>query len=560
MESTVDLLSSDLFKHRYENGPREAHLERSYHRARAMARYWRLTVDDIIHLTPKYRRAHTDGLVVRDPVAQTIFTIHFNLIGGTIASYLPKRPDLEPLMKQILHFDVVGSFMLTEVGHGCDARNIETIAIRQPDGSFILDTPTPAARKFMPPSAPVAGLPRIALVFAHLFVDGENRGIRAFIVPLNNGRQMHQGIKAWRLPDTGSGRALNHDLTSFDHVHLPPTAVIGDVAKPTNLRDQYLASIHRLNIGALIISLWVIPFLKAAAFIVGKYSQQRTVQAGLHGERVPILTFRTQQLPIAHALAGAAVLERFADWAIEYHKSSAIGPGAKHALSVIFKVVALQNGRDSLFQLIERSGARGVFPDNNLLKIESICRDSTTAEGETLVLSIRAATELLLGRYKVPDAKRPGSLLARHEAGLTAELKRLLERIKGHRSTEFNHYILPRCRPMLLAIGQRMAYEAAIDRRVDSDLLALYEAGAVKSDSSWYVEQLKLSRAAQFEMERRACDTVMSQLDQHLDGLGIEPYCTAPMISSSRWDAFVNASPVFPRDIDSDGGFRAAKL
>ena len=38
--------------------------------------------------------------------------------------------------------------MINEVGHGCDARNIETTATRQPDGSFILDTPTPEARKY----------------------------------------------------------------------------------------------------------------------------------------------------------------------------------------------------------------------------------------------------------------------------------------------------------------------------------------------------------------------------------------------------------------------------
>ncbi|PWY83648.1 acyl-CoA oxidase [Aspergillus sclerotioniger CBS 115572] len=555
--STVDLLSSDLFKHHYEAEPREAHLERSYHRARAMARYWRLTVDDIIHFTPKFRHAHTDGIILRDTVAQTIFSIHYNLIAGTIAFYLPKRPDLKPLMNEIMQFDVVGSYMLTEVGHGCDARNIETVATRQPDGSFVLDTPNSAARKFMPPSAPVAGIPRIALVFARLLIDGEDRGIGPFIVPINNGQQMQRGIKAWRLPDTGSGRVLNHDLTSFDHVYLPPTALLGDFTKPINMRDQYLASIHRLSIGALIIGLWVIPFLKGAAFIVGKYSQRRTVQEGLHGPSVPIISFRTQQLPIAHALAEAAVLEPFADWTIEQHKSPSTSPGAKHALSVIFKVVALQNGRESLNHLIERSGARGMFPDNGLLQTEVFV---ATAEGEVLVLSIRSATELLLGRYKVPEAKMPGSLLERHEAGFIAELKKLLKEFKQHRSTEYNHYILPRCRSMLLAIGQRMVYEAANDRGVDPDLLALYEAGAVKSDSSWYVEQMGLSRAAQYDMERQACDNVVSQLDRHLDGLGIEPYCPAPMLSSSNWDAFVDASPLFAGDSVPSRNRREAKL
>lgn len=44
-----------------------------------------------------------------------------------------------------------------------------------------------------------------------------------------------------------------------------------------------------------------------------------------------------------------------------------------------------------------------------------------------------------------------------------------------------------------------MAYEAAVDIVVDSDMFALFEAGVVKSNSSWYVEHLGLSRLNQFK-------------------------------------------------------------
>ncbi|OJJ77873.1 hypothetical protein ASPBRDRAFT_167151 [Aspergillus brasiliensis CBS 101740] len=561
--STINLLSSDLFKHHYEDGPREAHLDRTYLRARAFARFWRLTPDDVLHFTPKFRRAHTDGIILRDIAAQAIFTVQYNLVGGTIASLAPQRPDLQPLLKQIFNFDVVTTYMMTEFGHGCDARNLETVAIWQSDGSFILDTPTPAARKFMPPSAPFAGIPRVALVLARLIVEGEDRGTRQFIVPLNDGRQMCRGIKAWGLPAPGAGRLLDHVLTTFDHVHLPSTAMLGDLAKPSNMRDQYLTTIDRLSTGALTVSLWVVPFLKSAAFIVGKYSQHRTVQEGLHGPRVPIISFRTQQLPVAHALAEAAVLEPFADWVIERRRSPSISPGLNNALSVILKVVFLQHGSESLKQLNERIGARGMYPINGLLEMESFTRASASAEGEILVHSIRSATELLLGRFEIPDAKMPNSLLGRHEAGFTAEMKQTLKRVKGHRTSEYNKIVLPRCRPMLLAIGQRMAHEAAVDAGVDADLLALYEAGAVRSDSSWYVEQLGLSRASQYDMECRACDSVVSQLDRRLDELGIEPYCTAPMLSPSRWESFLDTCPIFTGDAVLDlniGGSREQKL
>jgi len=37
--------------------------------------------------------------------------------------------------------------MLNEVDHGCDAKNLETTAELQSNGSFILHSPTPGAAK-----------------------------------------------------------------------------------------------------------------------------------------------------------------------------------------------------------------------------------------------------------------------------------------------------------------------------------------------------------------------------------------------------------------------------
>jgi hypothetical protein len=41
--------------------------------------------------------------------------------------------------------------MLTEVGHGLDARNLETTATLLPDGGFELHSPSWAAAKFVDP-------------------------------------------------------------------------------------------------------------------------------------------------------------------------------------------------------------------------------------------------------------------------------------------------------------------------------------------------------------------------------------------------------------------------
>lgn len=98
-----------------------------------------------------------------------------------------------------------------------------------------------------------------------------------------------------------------------------------------------------------------------------------------------------------------------------------------------------------------------------------------------------------------------------------------------------------------------MAYEAAVDKAVNSDLLALYEAGVVKTDSSWYVENLGLSRADQFEMECNAADALLPWLGELLDGLDmVEPYITAPILIAKWWETFLAERETIEGDASFD--------
>ncbi|OQD65072.1 hypothetical protein PENPOL_c006G10071 [Penicillium polonicum] len=539
-DSSVRLLSTPLFQSNGYEAPGHESLERSYYRARAIGRHHGLTADDILRLTPKFWQSHMDAIIIRDIVAHVLFSIQYNLVAGTIAPYAMKRPDLQPVMKKILNFDVSACFMLNEVDHGCDAKNLETTATLQSDGSFVLHSPTPGAGKFMPPSMPVAGIPRIAVVFARLMVGDDDRGIRPFIVSLGDGKKMCKGVTSKLLPPIACGRTLDHAITSFNQVYLPPTAMLGSHRKPANMRTQFLTAINRLGYGTLALSLSAIPGLRCAAFIVGKYSLRRTV-LGPEGSPKPIISFRTQQLPILHALAETAVMEPFANWITTKFADTSLDFAVRHGLAVIFKGAMLQYTQKSFANLLERCGAQGVFMHNQLVEMEAHNRCNGIAEGEILVLSIRLATEILIGRYEIPKATKPNTLLAKHEKGYIADMKKLQSSIpEGHRSEAYNNRMLPHCRSIILAIGHRMAYEAAVDKGVDSDLLALYEAGVVKTDSSWYVEDLGLSRADQFEMECNAADAVVPRLGELLDGLGtMEPYITAPILTKKRWETFL---------------------
>ncbi len=45
----------------------------------------------------------------------------------------------------------------------------------------------------MPPTSPL-GVPTIGIVFAKLLIEGKNVGIKAFLVPINDGKHMTPGV------------------------------------------------------------------------------------------------------------------------------------------------------------------------------------------------------------------------------------------------------------------------------------------------------------------------------------------------------------------------------
>ena len=50
--------------------------------------------------------------------------------------------------------------------------------------------------RFMPPTIPVLGRPCYAVVWGQLVVEGQRRGVRPFVVKINDGYHMSSGITA----------------------------------------------------------------------------------------------------------------------------------------------------------------------------------------------------------------------------------------------------------------------------------------------------------------------------------------------------------------------------
>lgn len=182
--STLSLATSPLFRPRY-GGAREEAFRLSYERAAAINKHYSLlfaerahritltrilvlTVDDILDLTPKFWNMHMDGIILSDIGSHVLLSVQHNLVAGTIAPFAQGSGAIQNLLQKILSFQVSyvllppmsrdlsfsdhhvlrrALFMLTEIAHGLDAKNLETTVTLQSDGSFILHTPRPEASK-----------------------------------------------------------------------------------------------------------------------------------------------------------------------------------------------------------------------------------------------------------------------------------------------------------------------------------------------------------------------------------------------------------------------------
>ncbi|KAH7915579.1 acyl-CoA oxidase [Hygrophoropsis aurantiaca] len=509
---------------------------------------YNLTASDVQFCSPKYWALMTDPIMSLDTAMFTILAAHVGLTIGTLSRHLHKRPDLRPLVNRLLRFDTVGIYLLTERGHGLDAFNIETTATKTA-GGFIIDTPREEACKFMPASTPAFGIPKVALVMARLMVDGEDRGPRFFIVPVCNEQEMYQGVGSIRLGPRPGTSPLDFSITSFNQVHVPHTALVSsnlsDYSIPASPLEAWWDEVWRIPLGTIAVTAPWISSIKAAAFIAGRYSMHRSV-LGKGTDPIPILSFRTQQWPIAQATAVAHVMSNWYTVAAKQSLDKSLDHRVKHGLAVIVKTTACRHFQRCVPEVAERCGAQGTFEHNYMARIDNDGKGVIIAEGDIMTLCIRLFSELLLRRYEIPLPDAKESLLAQHAISILEENIELLSQLRGgHRSSSFNSLILPQAESAIEAMGHALAYSAALKSGLPKPLLDIYECAVIRRDPAWYSEQAGLTRIRQRMREDDAVSSMIPHLDAYLDALHIENYVSAPIVSDEAWKEYHASMPVY---------------
>jgi acyl-CoA oxidase len=135
------------------------------------------------------------------------------------------------------------------------------------------------------------------------------------------------------------------------------------------MRQNFLRVIWRVGVGSIALSTLAVPAIKVSAYVAGKYSLRRTV-TGADGKPMPIINFRTQQLPILHALAQSKVLEAYAKEAITWFTEPELPFLVKLGVATTLKAVMVHSTQSCLYALAERCGAQGLYQYNQIIEYQ----------------------------------------------------------------------------------------------------------------------------------------------------------------------------------------------
>ncbi len=161
------------------------------------------------------------------------FGVQFGLWGGSV--YFLGTPEQQrSYLPRVASLEAPGCFAMSEVGHGSNVADLETIVRWVPaasgvDGHFVLHTPAESARKDWAGNAALHA--RYATVFAQLEVGSERHGVHAFIVPIRD--EAGATLPGIRIGDVGHKLGLNgvdNGRLWFDHVTIPRDSLLGRYA------------------------------------------------------------------------------------------------------------------------------------------------------------------------------------------------------------------------------------------------------------------------------------------------------------------------------------------
>lgn len=344
--------------------------------------------------------------------------VQFGLFGGAIARLGTERHH-ETYLPAVMTGELLGSFAMTEVGHGSDVQQLETTATYDAaTDEIVVHSPTPSSTKTFIGNA--ARDARMAVVFAQLHTDAGSHGVHAVLVPVREqDGATRPGIT---ITDNGVKAGLpgvDNGTFTFDQVRVPRANLLdayggiddaGSYTSPIESENRrFFTMLGTLVRGRVCVGGGAGSAAKKALAIAVRYGSTRR-QFGAPGqqEELIVLDYLAHQRKLLPRLAKSYALTLAQNLATErleeLHGAGAAEKnqeGQRELETTVAGLKAVQtwHALDTIQTCREACGGAGYMAENQLAQMRADVDVFTTFEGDNTVL-LQLCAKGLLTEYK----------------------------------------------------------------------------------------------------------------------------------------------------------------
>ncbi|QIK74550.1 acyl-CoA dehydrogenase [Nocardioides piscis] len=382
--------------------------------------------------------------------------VQFGLFGGAILQ-LGTKAHHDAYLHDLITGKLMGCFAMTETGHGSNVQALGTTATYDAaTGEFVITTPDDASRKDYIGNA--AAHADVAVVFAQLDIDGEGRGVHAFVVPLRADGEVLPGV---RIEDCGPKMGLNgvdNGRIWFDGVRIPRANLLNQFADVTedgayestidNANRRFFTMLGTLVQGRVCVGGAGINAAKVALVIATRYANVRRqfeatsedqeellLDYGMHQRRLLPRIARTYALHFAQEHVAAALHDVFSGLTTDEQDRRQL-----EARAAGTKVLGTWHATDTIQECREACGGAGYLSANRFAALKADTDVFTTFEGDNHVL-LQLVAKGLLTDYSSEFEDMDQFGMVKFVAGLAVGT--VLERTSAHKLFQAIKDVLP---------------------------------------------------------------------------------------------------------------------
>ncbi|GAB3582314.1 acyl-CoA dehydrogenase family protein [Calidifontibacter terrae] len=376
--------------------------------------------------------------------------VQFGLFGGAVARLGTERHH-DRYLSAIMNGEILGSFGMTEIGHGSNVQALETtITYDHATRELVVNTPVPSATKTYIGNA--AKDARMAVIFGRLITPEGDQGVHAVLMDVRDAQG--NPLPGVTIEDNGVKGGLpgvDNGTFAFSDVRIPRDALLNKfadiddegryVSDIAGENARFFTTIGTLVRGRICVGGGSVSAARKGLAIAVRYGERRRqFDAPGQAQETVILDYRAHQRKLLPPLAKAYALQ-FAQNALtetlqELH-GTPLPDGQEHPKEAIrelesraagLKAVSTDFAVQTLQICREACGGAGFIAENQLTQARADVDVFATFEGDNTVL-LQLVAKGLLTEYK----EMFGDLAMAELAGLVTKqvAEGLVERTTG---------------------------------------------------------------------------------------------------------------------------------